>query len=262
MKMNTLLASVDHKSSMASKLITDYILFFKGNQGSFKGSKKTFSPRDGFADQPDKRENKQVVTTVNEKLDWFNSNIIPYLNELFSVESTNSIGAAKVELKVGNISFGHLTALELMRLKNFLTNQPLCKMYENIPVREDKEVWSKTNDPEYQGREIYETKMVEGVTRTTTKRQEILLDPNLDKLKDPSRYTPQVTTIDKIEETGDYTAQIFSGEWSHRERAELLKRKSDLLGAVIKALKEVNDIESSPSDLDAELLIRYLHTGK
>lgn len=262
MKMNTLLATTEHKASSCNKMIADYSVFFKDKQGSFKGSKKTFSPREGFVDQPNMRESKQVVTTVDEKFEWFGQNLIPYLNDLFSIEATNSIGAAKVELKVGDKSFGMLSALELMRLKNFLTNTNLDKVYQNIPVREDKEVWKLSTDSEYSGRKVYENLMITGVTKTTTKRQEILSDPNIDKLKDSSRYTPMVTTIDTVETTGDYTAQIFSGEWSQRERAELLRRKSELLGAVIKALKEVNDIESVKSDLDSEALINYLHFGK
>ena len=65
----------------------------------------------------------KVVTTVGEKLNWFEENAIPYLTNLFSVESTNSKGAKKVELKVGNVSFGFMTALDLMRLKTLLTKK-------------------------------------------------------------------------------------------------------------------------------------------
>ena len=261
MKMNTLLATTEHKASLCNKMISEYSQFFSGKQGAFKGSKKTFTPREGYVDQPSMRESKQVVTTVDEKFDWFNDNIIPYLDNLFSIEATNSLGANRVELKVDGISFGELSALELMRLKNFLTNTELVKMYNNIPVRDDKELWTDTTDPEYSGRRVYENKMVSGVTRTTTKRQEILPDPNLDRLKDTSRYIPQVTTIDTQEETGDYTAQLFSGEWSQRERAELLRRRSKLLEAVIEALKEVNDIECTKSELNSEALMRYIQSG-
>lgn len=260
-KMNTLLATVDHKSSVVNGMISDYLKYFKNNQDSFKGSKKTFTPRDGFSDQPDKRGVSQVVATVDEKLDWFEDIMIPYLKDLFSVEATNSRGATKVELKVGEVSFGKLSAIELMRLKNFLTNTNLDSMYKNIPVRTDREVWDKSKDPEYDGREVYESKLISGITRTTTKRQEILTDPNLDRLKDTSKYTPVVTTIDKIEETGDYTSQLFSGEWSQRQRAELLKRKSQLLEAVIGALKEVNDIDTVESELDVDRLVKYINRG-
>ena len=115
--------------------------FFKKNQGMFQGIKKTFKPRDGYAEDARYMGTTKVATTVEEKLEWFEQNSIPYLNELFAVEATNSAGAPRVELIVDGISFGKLTALDLMRLKTILTSKPLEDMYNNIPVRSDAEVW-------------------------------------------------------------------------------------------------------------------------
>ena len=49
--------------------------------------------------------------------------------------------------------------------------------------------------------------------------------------------------------------------WSHRERAELLRRRTKLLTAVIEALKEANDVEAIESNMTAEKLFGYLHKG-
>ena len=180
---------------------------------------------------------------------------------MFTVEETNSAGANRVELVVNGKSFGKLTALELMRLKSLLTNASLSTVYENIPVRSDAEVWSPVTDPEYAGREVFQTELVKGVTRTTENEEVILKDPNLDPAHLPSNYSAKVTVKRKTVETGDYTQQKFTGEWTQRQRAELLKRKSDLLAAVIAALKEVNDTDVQTPLFDVDAVVDYITEG-
>jgi hypothetical protein len=63
-------------------------------------------------------------------------------------------------------------------------------------------------------------------------------------------------------EVGDSTHQEFTGEWTQHKRAELLKRRSELLSAITIALKEVNEIEAQQPNLDADALIKFLHYGK
>lgn len=260
-KMNTLLAVVEHSTASKTKLVGDYAKFFKTAQGAFHGVKKTFTPREGFPEDPSKMGTTTVVTTVDEKLDWFQQQFSNWLQQVFSLEATNSRGANTVELKVGNISFGQLSAIELMRLKNILTDKSLESVFENIPVRSDAEVWVPTTNPDYSGRAVFETAMLSGVTRTTEKEEVILRDPNLDPAHLPANYQARTTIKNRLIETGDYTVQNFSGEWTQRQRAELLRRRSVLLEAVIEALKKVNDIEVENSRLDVNTFVNYLLKG-
>ena len=147
-----MLAKVDHASSSANQMIRDYASFFKTKQGAFKGEKNTYAPREGFLDKPEKRSLVRVTTTVQEKLNWFEERFIPFLQDLFSIEATNSLGAHRVELKVGDVSFGMLSAAELMRLRNILTSKELDSMYVNIPVRSDAKIYEPCTDEEYNGR--------------------------------------------------------------------------------------------------------------
>lgn len=202
-----------------------------------------------------------VATTVDEKFDWLNAQLKSWMKDVFSVEATNSAGAKTVELVVDGVSFGNVTALELMRLKNILTNKDLEIMYANIPVRSDSEVWVPTKDPEYAGRTVFETEMVKGVTRTTESEEVILKDPNLDPQHLPNNYQARTTVKRKTVETGDYTQQNFTGEWTQRQRAELLRRRSNLLAAVIEALKVVNDVEVNKPNLDVDTFVDYLYKG-
>lgn len=260
--MNTLLAKVEHGSSRFSKMIGDYLAFFKGKQGAFAGIKKTHVPREGYTEDKSCIANTKVITTVGEKLEWFEQQSIPFLKELFAVEATNSKGANTVELVVDGISFGHLTALDLMRLKTLLTKKEWVEMYENIPVRSDAEVWEPCTDSEYEGREIFQTPMLKGVTRTTESEEVILKDPNINPDKLPANYNARTTIKKKVVETGDYTLQNFTGGWTQRQKAELLRRRSQLLAAVVEALKEVNDTVSEKPNLNVETLVNFLHHGK
>lgn len=260
-KMNTMLAKVEHSSASIARLFVDYASFFKNKQGMFRGYKKTFVPRDGYFEDPSKMGTVKVATTVSEKMDWFNTQFKNWLNEVFSVEATNSGDAARVELKVGDTSFGHLSALELMRLKSILTNKDLESVFTNIPVRSDSEVWRPTTDAEYAGREVFETEIVKGVTRTTEKEEIILKDPNLDPAHLPANYQAKTTVKSKTVETGDYTSQNFTGEWTQRERAELLRRRSDLLAAVIEALKKVNEVDAKEPNLNVDTFADFIYKG-
>lgn len=260
-KMNTLLAKVEHGTAQFNKLVGEYCAFFKAKQGSFLGIKKTFKPREGYQEDSRYMGTTTVITTVKEKLSWFENITVPYLKDLFSIEATNSRGAKTVELKVGDISFGFLTALDLMRLKSLLTKKDLDEMYKLIPVRSDGKVWQACTDLEYNGREVYQTPLVSGVTRTTESEEVILKDPNIDPNNIPANYNAKTTIKKRTVETGDYTLQEFTGEWTQRQRAELLRRKSLLLSAVIEALKEVNDVESEAPNIDVDKVVNFLHYG-
>lgn len=261
LKMNTLLAKVEHATASVRRLFVDYANFFKTKQGMFRGFKKTFVPRDGYFEDPSKMGTSVVATTVDEKFEWFNTQFKAWLTDVFSVEATNSSGANRVELKVNGVSFGHLTALELMRLKSILTDKDLEAVFANIPVRSDSEVWNPTDDPEYKGRAVFQTDLIKGVTRTTEKEEVILKDPNLDPAHLPNNYQARTTIKSKTVETGDYTQQMFTGEWTQRQRAELLRRRSELLAAVIEALKEVNDNVVEKPNLDVNGLVDFLYKG-
>jgi hypothetical protein len=262
LKMNTLLAKVEHEQSSANAMVRDYAAFFKTKQGAFKGEKNTYVAREGFLDKPEKRGLTRVTTTVAEKFEWFEDKYIPYLIDLFKVEATNSKGANRVELKVNGHSFGFLTAAELMRLRNIITNKELDSMYQNIPVRSDAKVYEPCTDEEYEGREVMQTPISKSVERTTEMEEVILKDPNIDPQHLPANYRAAVSEVRTTLEIGNSTHQDFTGEWTQRKRAELLRRKSAILSAITAALKEVNDVEVESEHFNAEAFMKYLHYGE
>lgn len=262
MKLNVLLAKTDHLAAAFKNNFKDFIKFFKGNQGSFKGEQKTYTPREGVIDDPSKRGTVRIVTTVGEKLKWLETNQAEYINNLFAQEKTNANGTAKAPLVVGDVDFGELSTLELLRLKSLLESGELKEMYESIPVRSDSEVWTESRHPDYENRAgIFQTELIRGTAKTTVKEPYILDDPNVARLGSAAAatYKPTTASRDTVMELGDYTTQKFSGEYSHLQRANILKRRHELLTAVIAALKVANDVEAVESSVTAEKLFGYLH---
>lgn len=259
MKLNILLGITDHLAAKFKGNLTDYIKFFKGNQGAFKGEKRTYAPKEGMLDEPTKRTNVVVQTTVDEKLTWLVDESSKYIDALFAQEATNASNTAKANLIVGNQDWGEFSALELLRLKSLLDTTDFRAMYALLPVRADNRIWEACSAEQYRDRKIMQTPLVTSVAKTTVKESFILQDPNV-TANSPS-YKPTVSSKDTVVEVADTTAQEFSGEISHRERALMLKRIDDLRTAVIEALKKANDVEAVPSNMTAAKLFNYIHTG-
>ena len=257
-KLNVLLGMTDHLASTYSSMVKEYSKFFKNNQGAFLGEKRTYTPKEGQIDEPGKRKNSLVQTTVNEKFDWLKDNAKEYVDALFAVEATNASGVAKTELVVEGETWGEFTSLELLRLKSLIENNDIKNMLENIPVRSDAVRWEANTLDEYLDRDIHQTPLSEGVEKTTMKETYVLEDPNINKLKDGVNYTPQLATKNTVVELGDYTHQTFSGEWTQKRKADALKRRGILLTAVVTALKECNEVEIKESTLNSDKIFGYL----
>lgn len=264
-KLNVLLALTDQLRHTYKSMVSDYVKFFSKSQGSFKGEKKTYTPRDGVIDEPNKRGTILIATTVKEKLDYFIDNSAKFVDSLFSQEKTNASGNAVAELIVNGETWGEYTSLELLRLKSLLESKDLgtlSDMIMNVPVRSDSEIWEKTTSDNYTDRDVFETELFKGVTKTTIKTPYVLEDPNIKADKIPANYQPAVVTKDEIMELGDYTKQSYSGEWSHRERASAMKRRSDLLVSITEALKVANECEIIESELNSKRIFEYLFYNK
>ena len=262
MKTNVMLALLEQSNSVFKALVSDYAGYFKKDQSSFKGVRKTYTARPDTMDEPSMRGAASVVTTVEEKLQWFKENATDFINQKLAMEATNASGKAKADLILDGKVIANLSSAELLSLKNLLENKEVMNMYSSIPVRSDAEIWTKCTSEEYVGRDIYEQPLMNGVKKSLTKEQYILEDPNLAKMKSTDSYKPVIATKDTPLELGDWTSQLFSGEWTHNKRANLLKRKNVLYLAVIEALKKANEVEVVKSAITAEGIFNYLHKGE
>lgn len=267
LKMNALLAKVEHAGSLFRKMTSEYLTFFTKSQGSFVGLRKTYEPREGTVDEPSMRQLVHVTTTVDEKMNWYEANASEYINSTLAVDATNASNGIRTPLMVNGALVARLSTLELMKLKSILTKLGMEAMYAAIPVRTDTIIWESSTEDTYSGRQIYANERVSGVRRGGTKTEYILEDPNIKymmdsgKVPDVTKYTPKTAYKDNTVEIGDYTLQHFSGEYTQRQKAEILKRRSELLEGVEIALKEANDVESVKSELTSSILFDFIHRG-
>lgn len=263
LKLNVLLAVTDTLRVKFKNMVADHIKFYTHSQGAFLGLRNTYEAKQGMIDDPSKKKFVKVITTVDEKIDYYIKESAEFISGIFAQEKTNASGVANAELIVEGESWGVFSSLELLRLKSLLEGGEFGNfenLLSSIPVRSDAEIWNKTNDEEYTGRAIWETPLQSGVTRTSVKEEYILEDPNIGKISGGS-YTPKVSSKTLSMDVGDYTTQNFSGQWSQRERAYALKRRNDLIVAVTAALKEANDCQVIESTLTANKIFGYIFKG-
>lgn len=259
-KLNVLLALRQKLANRYNQMVGDYTSFFKNKQGAFRGTLKTHSPLEGYPVDITKVANERVVTTVNEKMDWFIKEALEYYNTALSIEASNGEGAVTVPLVFDGKTYGPYPATVLLRMRGIFESDKFAQMLGLIPVREATKVWVEADeDEDYKKRGIVQTERQSGETKTTETHQEILKDPNINPENVPSNYRATVTNVSSTIKTGDYTVQFFSGEWTHEKRAALLKRRSELLDAIDVALQSVNDLEAKECKIDD--LLKHLIYG-
>lgn len=232
-----------------NNMLGDMTQKFSKKQGMFMGLRNTFVALEGQPDMPEHRKFQSVASTVGEQLAWFKQHSKDYLDTVLAVEKTNA-GGISAELVVAGKSWGKYTTLELLRLKGILDSK-LKLMVQDLPIRAETNIWTKSADPVFDGRDIWETPLDEGHTKTTIKRLEIVNDPHI---KDAPNRAPVTQQIDTPINTGKYTRQEFSGAITNKERADMEVRYNDLYKGVIAALEAANNADLVESDLGDKVL--------
>ena len=259
MKLNQLLALTEQGNTRLREGIKALLGYFKSNQGDFSGERRTYTPKEGFEDDPTKRGFRRVVTTVDEKFDYFIKNYMKYYQNQLDQEKTNALGSATANLTIGEFVWENLTSLELLRLKNIFFSPELRQMIERIPTRSDAEEWRREDGDN--NRNIYQTPISEFVERTTLKSTKVLVDPNIERAISAGKdinYTPQTTTTSEIVVKGEGTFTKFSGHWTQEKRALSLKMLDEIKDAITDALQRANDTEVQKSECQVSALFEIL----
>lgn len=260
MKLNVLLGKRQHSMAIFREQIKDTIAAWN-KPNLFRAIRKSYIPRGDNPPEPAYSGHERMVTTVERRFKYLEETCAAYIDQFLSVEATNAT-SAKADLVVDGKTWGQPSTMELLALKSCLVNGDLLKLYEEIPVRDETKKWDQSKDEEYKRPGMYTHDPTKGVNKVGELETYILEDPNVSQLKDTSKYVP-VQAVKKTETIkGDYTVEFFSSEYSHEERAEILDRRSKLLGAVLEALEKCNDVEVAKSQLTAAKIFDYIHRGK
>lgn len=243
-KQSVLLGLREKLEKTFGGMLDDFISKFKNKQGIFQGLVKTYDPIEGFADDPTKRSFQKVSGTVSEELAWFKKYTKDFFGTALSIEKTNATGIS-ASLVVDGINWGEYSALELLRLKSIMDGK-LKVVIAELPIRDEKVLWDKTTKDYYGDRDVFETPIAKGYSKTTLKRTEIVHDPHI---KDAPNRAPVPVNIDTQVNTGEFTEQKFSGEITMLQRAEILAKYDMVYNAIIEALATCNSVDAQESDL-------------
>lgn len=249
-KQSVLLGLRDKLEKGFANMLTDMFSKFTNKQGIFMGWNRTYTPLEGFADDPTKRSFQKVSGTVKEQLIWFKDHTEDYLTTVLSIEKTNSSGI-KAKLVVDGKEWGEYSVLELLRLKSIMDGK-IKGMIDQLPIRDEKVHWVPTTNTDlYDGKAVYETPLTRGFSKTTLKRMEIVNDPHI---KEAPNRAPVPVQIETQVNVGEYTDQRYTGEITNLERAQMQVRFDKLYVGVIEALENSNNVDSIESDLGKKFL--------
>lgn len=248
-KQSVLLGLREKLEKTFGGMLDDFIQKFKNKQGIFQGWNKTYESLEDFADDPTKRSFQKVSGTVKEQLDWFKHYTKDYFDTVLSIEKTNATGIS-ADLVVAGKTWGQYSVLELLRLKSIMDGK-LKAIIGELPIRDEKVIWNKTTKDYYGERDVWETPTVEGFSKTTLKRTEVVNDPHI---KDAPNRPPVAVQIETQVNVGHFTEQKFSGEITMLQRAEILAKYDQLYNGIIEALENSNNIDAQESDLGKKFI--------
>ena len=118
-QLHQLLAVENDRKVQANNILQETINTFTKRHDHFDGIVKTYEAYDE-ADQKIPPETKEIATTVKSKLNYSKQAISKGVDAQISKEETNASGTVKAELKIGDTSFGDLSATSLLALEQFL----------------------------------------------------------------------------------------------------------------------------------------------
>lgn len=146
-KLHQLLATVGTRDAQATKLIREAAHTFDGKDSHFNGRLKTYHPDDDTQDSiADEKEQVQIVSTVQDKLNFIQKAIINSVDTVIAKEETNSSGQARASLKIGNNEVT-LSATALLALEKRMIQ--LRSVYNLIPTLDPTKVWNYDEDRGY-----------------------------------------------------------------------------------------------------------------
>jgi hypothetical protein len=249
LQLHQLLAIIENLAKKAGFGSKERTVTFGKKPEHFDGWDKNYKiTEEGTDDQIP--ESKEMVTTVDEQLDYLEELYIPWLDADLQKEETNSGGDARAELIINDTSFGKFSATTLLAWEKHIKN--LVEVYKTIPTLDPVRRWELMKQmKEKQG--VFKTPE-EVRIRTVKKAEVLLMAPATDK------HPAQTELIHVDKQVGKWLTTYYSGKWTPRKKAEVLNRLENVLVTVKKARSEANKADVVPIE-KAEQLFHYIREG-
>ena len=241
MKQHQLLAVEQDINSKTNGIIKETLILL--NRGAaFDEHHKSYTPfEEGDKDIPEKDE-KLMVTTVDERIAYTSKSIVNQINILASKEKTNQIAKANIvikddEGKVVETIAEDVPVSALLQLEKKM--QEYRKIYEAMPTFNTEKHWIKGTNT--LGVECYIIKDNEKKIRTRTETTTTMVDQNPIKGSDKYPLIPEKVQITKP--VGEYETVVKTGKISPKQKADTINRLDKVIKAIKFARTEANSVE-------------------
>lgn len=227
-KLHELLAVEQDRKAKANQAVSEAVQTFSKKDVLFDGVQKRYIAMEEDTEIiPD--ENKEMVSTVKEKLNSTLEAFAAGIDAHISKEETNGANLAKAELVVDGVSFGTFSATSLLALEGHLTK--LKELYQTIPVLDQAKKWIFDAQ-----RNAYRTE--EEVKFRSIKRPKVIV-----KYEATKEHPAQTELLYLDFQVGKYETTYFSGKITAAQKATLLRRIDSLGEAVKIARSKANNVD-------------------
>lgn len=235
-KQHELIAVEGELKGAFRKILNETVATFKNRASHFIASLRQYAPFD--ENDPDvlADERSEMVTTVNEKLDYmFAQHVIPFVDAVLQKEATNQKAVASVEVE-GVVIGENLPATFLLGMEEKLKD--IRQVIDAIPTLQPGIAWDEDEKHEKAAAgPIYVTRYPQEKRRTKKMVQHKILVQATDK------HPAQVEKWNEDTPIGKFTEKVWCGMLSPAAKSAMLGRIDRLSRAVKQARQRANEAE-------------------
>lgn len=231
-KLHELLAVEGELEAAFKMIMNETKSTFSKRADHFSGHVKTYKPLDDNDIDVLPEQHKELVTTVEDKLDYmFSEHVIPYFDAVLQKEATNQ-GATADLIVDGEPIAAALPATFLLGLETKL--RQVRDVLQQAPTLQPGIAWKE--DPQ-RGKNIYVTEHPEETMRTKSVLKAVSL------AKATKEHKEQVKEFTENQPIGKFTKTSWCGMMSPAEKSEMLKRLDNLIRSAKQARMRANQQE-------------------
>jgi len=245
-KLHEILSIEPDKKGTAEKILAETVHTFSKKQEHFFGQNRSYKPLKDDDVEDFASENKEIVTTVRDKLDYTETSLVEWLDVLYQKEQANT--QAKSDLVIeGIVVAKDVPATVLLNFEKYF--KQIRQIYDVIPTLPPEEIWVKDGDKKNEYRTDPKVSY-----RTKKEMKAVVLYPHTDK------HPAQLEKVVDDVRVGTWQTIKRSGCLSSLEKSLLLGRVDKIIQAVKVARMRANDQKVEQVRL-AKQLFEFINNG-
>ena len=190
---------------------------------------------------------KEVESTVDEQLDYLNTELVRYWDVTLQKEEANQRAKADIIID-GTVIAPNIPAIVLLGMEKKLAT--LLATFNSIPTLDSAIAWEE--DKGYAKAGVFRTKHATERQQTVTTKKYITVSPAT------KEHPAQMATQDVVDTVGKYVITSFSGALSPYKKAERIQRLTTLIRAVKSARQRANNTEVKSELIFGKALVDYI----